>query len=444
MILWNLFEIAANAFQAWLFVFFMNSKIPPKEGKAVYGWICMAAITFFFSLFIVPVFYPPEMLVWLFPFLYAVMASDEHALVCAFWTLVLATLCTNTVNLFMHACQSLESIPFEVFMVPGWPRAAYILTSNLTMFLTIYTASKIRFARTALAWPVMLALLVFVGGMMAVEELVFYLQVGLTEAADNRFFFYVYLMIHLLTLAALALFHLLAQSAEREADYRSQISMLTMTRKHQQELEQLHSELRMKLHDFRHHMQTLETLVNTSGSEEAQSYLRTYRQGAMDREVFLTGCTGVDAILTAKQLTMKTMGIRFEYTGYPLNELPVAQPDFCAMLGNVLDNAIESVGRMSSEAPSPTIKLTLSRSWDMFYVYCQNPCDPQTLKRRKGQWITSKADGELHGLGLNNVRSIAERIGGRCAFECRENTFLTKIVLPFGPDDAKSSQNAAK
>ena len=81
MILWNLFEITANAFQAWLFVFFMNSKIHPKEGKAVYEWTCIASITFFFSLFLIPGFYPAEILVWLFPFFYGVKTSDEHVLV---------------------------------------------------------------------------------------------------------------------------------------------------------------------------------------------------------------------------------------------------------------------------------------------------------------------------------------------------------------------------
>ena len=335
----------------------------------------------------------------------------------------------------MHACQSLESFPFEMVMVPGRLRALYMLSSNLIMFLTVYTASKIRFARTTLTWPVMLALLVFVGVTMAVEELVFYLQIGLSEAADNRFFFYLYLLIHLLTLAALALFHLLSQSAEREAAYLSEINTLTMTRKHQQELEQLHTKLHIQLHDFRHHMQTLEGLVNAAENQEAQIYLQAYREGTAENDLFLTGNSAADAILTAKQLTMKSLGIRFEYTGYPLNELPMPQPDFCAMIGNVLDNAIESIARMNDETSPKTIRFTLSRSWDMFYVYCQNPCDPHTLKRRKGQWITSKSSKtSQHGLGLHNVQRIAERVGGRCVFEYQENKFLTKIVIPKSSD----------
>ncbi len=442
MILWNLFEIAINAFQSWLLIYFLHSKLRFSGKERKYKWLYLISATTFLSTYLFFDFPLAEGCLFLFALAYAIAASDDHWLLCVFWTAVLAILFMTTLNLIVDLYMSWGGLTYEGILVPGWRRALYMLCSNVFLFVFVRVASRIKFGSVQMNWPSMLVFLIILAGMMLLSELVFLLQSQVSALVETRLFFYIYLGTAVSTLATLLLFHLLTQSAKREAAYRSEVSTLTMTRKHQQELEQLHAELRMKLHDFRHHMQTMETLVNTSGSEEAQHYLQTYREGTMDRDVFLTGCTGVDAILTAKCLTMKSLGIRFEYNGYPLNELPVPQPDFCAMLGNVLDNAIESVARMEVD-PSEPIKLTFSRSWDMFYVFCQNPCDPQTLKRHKGRWMTSKADADLHGLGTENIRSVAERSGGRCTFECRENTFLTKIVLPYGRD-VKCRENASK
>lgn len=149
--------------------------------------------------------------------------------------------------------------------------------------------------------------------------------------------------------------------------------------------------------------------------------------------MIVTGSPEVDALLTAKRRTMHEKGIEFKLTPYPLASLPIATSDFCAILGNLLDNAIEGIQRITEPPAKPLIHLAFSRSWDMFYVYCTNPCEPSTLVQKKGLFLTSKMKSEpgLHGIGLHSIEAIAERAEGRVEFYTEENEFHAKVVLPF-------------
>lgn len=128
---------------------------------------------------------------------------------------------------------------------------------------------------------------------------------------------------------------------------------------------------------------------------------------------------------------MREKGIGLVYSPYPLAELPIAAADFCAVVGNLLDNAIEGVSRIKDPAEPPVIRLSFSRSWDMFYIYCENPCAPESIAIDSGRFLSAKrAEPGLHGIGLASIQSIAARAEGRAEFAAENGVFRAKIVLP--------------
>lgn len=148
----------------------------------------------------------------------------------------------------------------------------------------------------------------------------------------------------------------------------------------------------------------------------------------------MTGSTAVDALLMAKSLTMKRNQLLFLYTPYPLNELPVREPDFCTIVGNLLDNAIEGCLRIPEPDGPLTIHLTFSRSWDMFYIYCTNPCNTATIQMKSGRWISSKErEGQagIHAIGIRSIEHIVKAAEGRCAFTIKDDIFSAKVVIPY-------------
>ena len=194
----------------------------------------------------------------------------------------------------------------------------------------------------------------------------------------------------------------------------------------------MYETLTARQHDYKHHLQTLEQLVSGS-SPTAKEYLESIAKEAAQEDMIVTGSPEVDALLTVKRRTMHEKGIEFKLTPYPLASLPIATADFCAILGNLLDNAIEGIQRIAEPPANPLIHLAFSRSWDMFYVYCTNPCEPSTLVEKKGLFLTSKKknESELHGIGLHSIKAIAERAEGRAEFRTEGNEFHAKVVLPF-------------
>lgn len=81
---------------------------------------------------------------------------------------------------------------------------------------------------------------------------------------------------------------------------------------------------------------------------------------------FLTGSISVDALLTAKSLACKHHNISLHVSQCPLNSLPISEVDFCTILGNLLDNAIEGNVCIVNKSIEKWINLSFSRVWDMF------------------------------------------------------------------------------
>ena len=161
---------------------------------------------------------------------------------------------------------------------------------------------------------------------------------------------------------------------------------------------------------------------------------------APDRAEVLAGLRAVDHVVvfdedTAEELVRRLQPDIYVKGGdYSLDRLPISEPDFCALIGNLLDNAIEGAMRVTNAKDSLTVHLSFSRSWDMFYIYCANPCNAHTIRRHKSVWRSSKRpDGadEPHALGISNMERIAREAAGRCVFSVSEGMFMAKIVLPY-------------
>lgn len=72
----------------------------------------------------------------------------------------------------------------------------------------------------------------------------------------------------------------------------------------------------------------------------------------------------------------------------------------------------------------------LARSWDMFYIVCENTMRASSVKMSGLHFISSKG-GFIHGYGIQSIRRIVENAQGRCKFIPQNEVFRVEIVLPF-------------
>ena len=147
-----------------------------------------------------------------------------------------------------------------------------------------------------------------------------------------------------------------------------EVSINSAALRHQEEFKVMYQDFITRQHDYKHTLQTLEMLIKQNNIREASNFLIEHTEKEEVRP-FITGSLSVDALLTAKQLTMTKYGITLHFTTCPLNVLPLPTPDFCTLLGNVLDNSIEGIQRITDPTIPRVISLTLSRTYQMFHIH---------------------------------------------------------------------------
>lgn len=84
--------------------------------------------------------------------------------------------------------------------------------------------------------------------------------------------------------------------------------------------------------------------------------------------------------------------------------------DLCAILGNLLDNAIEAA-RQVPDRSRRTVTLTIRRIHQMLVIKVENAFAAAPIQENGGL-KTTKTGGGLHGWGLKSARTAAEKYDG--------------------------------
>lgn len=444
--MWTAFEIAVNFFQAVLMLVFMKSRLHISKPHRTEDALCVMAIAVFFSLYLFIELPISDTLVFVFPFVYAIIVADDKWYVSAFWVLILAVLFLSAISLSLHVFMTIPTLSYDSLMADTSGRILFIVCTNLLLLLIVYAATKLKKEYSTPAWPVLLLFLLTNLSLFIVEESLFALQLALENAyhaIEKLPFFLAYIFLCICTVLLIFLFHITSQNAARENRYQTEANAMALSKQYQQELERIYCDLCAQKHDFQQHFQTLKEMVRQGTNHESKAYLASYEKALSVQELFLTGSMAADALLTTKYLTMKTHGIAFRYDSYPLDHLPIIETDFCAIVGNILDNAIEGTLRVTDAQIPKEIRLTFSRSWGMFYIFCSNPCNIQTIRRGRDEWLSSKErEGipGLHAVGIRNIERIVNLAEGHSTFEIENDMFKVKIVLPYPFSERKISQ----
>ena len=102
--------------------------------------------------------------------------------------------------------------------------------------------------------------------------------------------------------------------------------------------------------------------------------------------------------------------------------------DLYTMLGNAIDNAIESVDHFTNE-DKKVISLSVKEQGKMIYISVENYYEG-TIKFHRGYPITHKKDKQNHGFGLKSIHMIAKRYGGDIRVSTQNQIFLLQIIIP--------------
>lgn len=427
MLGWTCFEIGINFLQAVMMVYFVRRKLHLIHWEMRYAAVTTLCIAGYLTLYLfleVPI---PDTVVFLFPIGYALWASDEPWYVKLFWGIALTAAFIGTIQLMANLMLMMAKSSWETMMAETPLRMLFVISTNLALLIVIFLLSRRNQSSVTLSWGAVTVFVVLEALNLLVVEIAF--TIRMTVAQADALFMILSGCTLLCALLSLLLYEIMTALAEKKRAYEVEIETLRLTQHHTDEMKDMYTYMVGQQHDLKKQIDILRRMIAAGHMVESETFLQ---QLSLDKPTpleFITGNVAVDALLTSKKLTMDKVDIHFTLQPYPLHELPLPESEFCAILSNLLDNAIEAIGRMSSQNENRTIRLTLARSWNIFFITCQNAADPKTLRQRGQSFLTSKSHGLKHGHGLQNIRSIVERRQGKFACGFENGLFTAEVML---------------
>ncbi len=178
---------------------------------------------------------------------------------------------------------------------------------------------------------------------------------------------------------------------------------------------------RKSIHDYKNNIYALTNLAKNGELAEINRYLEKENK-LMDSRIFVikTGSTCVDAIINTKLSIAEQKGIAFSATAVIPPECPISDFNFCSILGNLIDNAIEA----SEKEQEPYINVIITPAKQFMIIKVINKFTGRlTLKTHKNKPV-------FHGIGLKSVQGIVEDLNGSFSIEPKNGEVIANILIP--------------
>ena len=215
------------------------------------------------------------------------------------------------------------------------------------------------------------------------------------------------------------------KESELDAKMRMLSELLELERQKQTLSKETIDIINRKCHDLRHQIRMLE---RQDPKDRAQSLEKITEALRIYDSLLKTGNATVDLVFMEKKLFCEKNDIMFTYLVDGEKFSFMDEADIYAMLGNMLDNAIESVSQ-EEDPERRIITFTASSRGDMLYLCMENYCSA-TISFKDGLPETSKSDKAFHGFGVQSIAHIAGKYGGSVRFFQENQYFIVEVLMP--------------
>ena len=200
-------------------------------------------------------------------------------------------------------------------------------------------------------------------------------------------------------------------------------TFLQMEAKRYAELKEYMNHTKTLRHDFRQHILVIQHLAECEQLGELKEYLadltdraaRTYENYCANR--------AVDAI--ASHYSHIAQDTRINWRLELPEVLPLRESDFCAMLGNLVENALKAVKTLPAEYRKVNVISSMLSKF-MLGLSVDNPFSGKIELGKDGLPISSE---EGHGTGLISVMNTVKRYGGTMDITAENGIFSVNIIL---------------
>jgi two-component system, LytTR family, sensor histidine kinase AgrC len=189
------------------------------------------------------------------------------------------------------------------------------------------------------------------------------------------------------------------------------------------------SDLRARQHDLKNQMAVIREMLDKNPAQNAD--IATFAQSAGDRidEISMLlklNNSAMDMLLYSKYKLAREKGIAFTLKSavadFPYG--PGLLYDLTAILGNIIDNAIES----SAEGNKISVEIGEIQDYLYFSVTNHGNLPSQDIEKLFSPGFSTKGEGR--GFGLSNVRSSVMKHGGNIELTAQGDRIECRVYFP--------------
>ncbi len=218
-----------------------------------------------------------------------------------------------------------------------------------------------------------------------------------------------------------------AQAAAEEKG-KQQEQLLAIQHNQFEQLKRHMEETRKARHDLRQHLNLIQAYLDNGDEAALQTYIASYGK-SLPKDMEKSYCRNCAADLVIRYYAeeARKCGIDFLCQASLPVTLPMDEPELCALLGNLLENALYACQGLP-DGILAFIRLHMRLDNNLLSITVDNPC-PTAPPEQNGQLLSTRHEG--YGIGTQSVRSAAEKHQGLAQFEWVDGEFRASVLLQF-------------
>lgn len=217
----------------------------------------------------------------------------------------------------------------------------------------------------------------------------------------------------------------LTKSLVESSRLQEENSLLQIEQKRYEALQVYMLETRALRHDFRHHLAVIERLHAAGDEENLSEYLHQLHAAAEGGHKRYCANLAVDALAAHYDALAEEQDTVIEWTLDLPEKLPLSDLEYCAMLGNLVENALHAVEKLPAE--KRRVRVGSQQSSESILTLCVD--NPYAGSVKLGRSGLPRAKRAGHGVGLASVAATVHRYNGTMALHTDGGVFSVDVVL---------------
>lgn len=179
-------------------------------------------------------------------------------------------------------------------------------------------------------------------------------------------------------------------------------------------------------HDMRHHLLVIDNYIKTENIGKLNEYLKEYRSSLLPPAEIFCDNLALNSLIGYYNELSKNTGAAFNASISLPEETNLPDMDLCAIVSNLLENAVEACARMNSQGRFIHLKISSTTKF-LLTIIIENSYEGEIL-RSGNTFLSSKKKGRK-GIGISSVLNMIEKYNGISKFEYQDQRFKVSILL---------------